>query len=199
MDSNGNAQGITIFVATDCASNERLSSDEQDARFLNSDLDVLYTLQSTFINATYDQEQGFEMYPPYTTSPDPTVVPTCLRGCLCGYTPYENLDTFAGPEIFGYCYCDESLAEIFVFLATMAVKGQQTLYTTPTNLSLLLFYNIDYGAFEAGLGDIFESYTNDLRADQPLWVNISEGSNLTVQRGFDCFGDYLADPLPVNT
>ena len=179
LDSNGNAQGITIFVATDCDSNERTYP--QDPRYSDfSDIDVLVTLSSTFINATY-QDGGFDDQ--YDTSKsDPAVIPTCLRGCLCAYSS----------SIYDYCDCPGTIANIFVYLAWLKLGGgQETIYTTPSNLSLLSFYfNLD--SFEAGLGSIIESYTG-IRVSQPVWVNISEGSNLTLQRGFECFGDYLTD------
>ena len=54
------------------------------------------------------------------------------------------------------------------------------IYTTPTNLSLLLQYNVGLDEFNSTIVDRHSS----------SWVNISEGSNLTLQKGFECFGDY---------
>ena len=67
----------------------------------------------------------------------------------------------------------------------------QEVYTTPTNLSLLLHYYVDSGDFNTTLVSF-----GDKNAE---WVNISEGSNLTLQRGFECFGDYetISENMPI--
>ena len=127
-------------------------------------------------------EFGYEIeaYPFTSHEPDgpldPAVLPTCLRGCLCGYsaTPHN-------PEsiVYDWCDCVNNLPLVFSFLASTAV------YTTPTNLSLLAHHNISYDDFNASIA---ANYLG--RRETPLWVNVSEGSNLTIQKGFECFGDY---------
>lgn len=142
------------------------------------DYDVLGTLNGELINAT--THVGDDGGPSYTRQPNPAVLPTCLRGCLCGYS---TLGLFvADTSVYSYCECYSTLANIFFYLAL--TQAASAIYTTPTNLSLLDHYEIDYHDFNASLLDLIVPFGT------PSWVNISEGSNLTIQKGVECFGDY---------
>ena len=197
LDNSGNAQGITLFVATDCNSNERLSLDGQDPRYDSFEMgqSVLATLFFEVINATEPDVHPQDDPYYFGGTSDPAVLPTCLRGCLCGYSGgYDTGDATVYPN----CFCQESLANIFYYLTT-ALAGDDltpTVYTTPNNLSLLLQYGIYFDDFNATLVSLFQPYYG-----MTSWVNISEGSNLTLQKGFECFGDYqtiseIMPPLP---
>ena len=142
------------------------------------DYDVLGTLKGELINAT--THVGDDGGPSYTRQPNPAVLPTCLRGCLCGYS---TLGVFvADTSVYSYCECYYTLANIFFYLAL--TQAASAIYTTPTNLSLLDHYEIESWDFNTSLFDLTSYYGNT------SWVNISEGSNLTLQKGFECFGDY---------
>ena len=73
----------------------------------------------------------------------------------------------------------------FYLTTTMSVDQARTICTTPTNISLLPLYDVDFNEFNTTLRYLF----NDSEGIES-WVNISEGSNLTLQKGFQCFGDY---------
>ena len=176
LDSNGNAQGVTIFIATDCEYNTPLPLGKQDPRYAAISINdlVLYD------GLSEDFRYGIDEYALPSTEPswpqDPAVLPTCLRGCLCGYSSASSMPD----SVYDYCDCG-NLPLVFSYLASLASTA---VYTTPTNLSLLAHYNIGYDDFNA-------SITNtNLGRGTLVWVNISEGSNLTIQRGFECFGDY---------
>ena len=131
LDDTGNAQGVTIFVATDYDSNEPLSEDQQDPRydFIGNGQPVLDRLFYTVINETepYDlvpvdnQTLDGGVLPPDpdilpsdpgVLPPDPSVLPTCLRGCLCGYSgPYGQYSD----DIYSYCDCEGSLAILSIY------------------------------------------------------------------------------------
>ena len=185
-----------MFVATDCNSNERLSLDEQDPRYYSFEMgqrSVLGTLGSEVINATEPDAltpQNDPVY--YYGTPDPAVLPTCLRGCLCGYS-----GNYQDATVYPWCDCHDSLANMFLYLATTPTVTDDgltpTIYTTPTNLSLLLQYGLDFHKLNASLVPFLGAHAS--------WVNISEGSNVTLQKGFECFGDYqtiseIMPPLP---
>ena len=186
LDSSGNAQGVTIFVATNCYSNERLSPREQDPRYDNtkSDVAVLDELAFEVLNATDPIDQlTITTDPDSYGTPDPPVPPTCLRGCLCGYSSWGyHLDA----TIYNFCDCQETLPNMFLYIASTLQPDvpPTTIYTTPTNLSLLLLYYIDLGYFNASIADMID------HQGTTSWMNISEGSNLTLQKGFECFGNY---------
>ena len=194
LDSNGNAQGVTIFVATDCVSNERLSTDQQDPRYLSiaQGQIVLDELLFTIINdsetlgpdpndvSSSSISSDSPVLLPYYATPDPSILPTCVRGCLCGYSDDLLFDT----TLYSYCDCQSSLAYLFIYLAVSDGYASEV-YTTPTNLSLLLNYDVDFYLFNTSLTSFFKG-----EYGLPSWINISEGSNLTLQRGFECFGDY---------
>lgn len=199
LDTSGNAQCVTIFVATDCYSNERLPPGEQDPRYdtSQSNVAVLETMFQGVINAT-EQAAYLSYYDPnsYPNSwpnsypngygtPDPAVLPTCLRGCLCGYLggkPDEPATVDA--SVYSYCTCAATLPHLFGYLASTLRPEGTIIYTTPTNLTLLVQSAVEFEYFNATLTDM-ESGTGT-----PVWINISEGSNLTLQKEFECFGDY---------
>lgn len=186
LDSSGNAQGVTIFVATDCYSNERLSPGEQDRRYdtTKSNIAVLDTLASEVLNASNEIDVlTTEIDPDSYGTPDPAVLPTCLRGCLCGYSVRKS---FEDATVYSHCDCQGTLSNMFFYIATTLQPDAPltAIYTTPTNLSLLLRYAVDFGDFNASIADL--SY----HQGTAFWMNISEGSNLTLQKGFECFGDY---------
>lgn len=144
------------------------------------------------INAT-DPDQPYQNpSAEYYNTADPAVLPTCLRGCLCGYSatyPYEDI------SVYSDCDCQQTLGYLFYYVA-ITKQGEKspptTVYTTPTNLSLLDHYDVPYDDFNGSITSV------SLAHETPLWVNVSEGSNLTLQKGFECFGDYqtIADIIP---
>ena len=167
LDSNGNAQGVTIFVATDCVSNERLSPDQQDPRYLSIAQGQI-VLDELLFTVTNDSETlGPDLndaslssvspdppvLPPYYATPDPSVLPTCLRGCLCGYSDDQMFDT----TLYSSCDCQSSLAYLFIYLAELLPDDYASaVYTTPTNLSLLLHYDVDFYLFNTSLTRVFK-------------------------------------------
>ena len=191
LDSNGNAQGVTLFVATDCDHNERLSLDQQDPRYdtIEEDQPVLAQLSLTAINETDQYDHNAYNDPSFYTTPDPPVLPTCLRGCLCGYSGYSDYSSSTN-TLYNLCICKELLAYLFIYLQTLLpATFSPTVYTTPTNLSMLLDWDIGFDEFNTTL--LYYGYVS--------WVNISEGSNLTLQKGFECFGDYetISEIMPL--
>ena len=187
MDSNGNAQGITVFVATKCNSNEHLSSDQQDPRYTPDYLlgSALEGLSDEIVTAV-ETEGAAPTENEYTAAPEPPILPTCLRGCLCGYSATSYNDAI---DLYTYCDCEGSLAHLFVYLAkSLPDANNLTIYTTPTNLSLLRQYDVDFDVFNAKIANY--SYFHEDAYAFASWVNISEGSNLTLQKGFEWFGDY---------
>lgn len=165
-----------------------MTEDQQDPRYALSDgqygvedyITVADQLSLTAINESLpvdiDPDNG---HPIYYATPDPLVLPTCLRGCLCGYSAGPIYDD---TTIYGYCNCGESLVYFFLYLASL---GGTPIYTTPTNLSLLLHYDVKFYDFNTTL---FRNYA--VENGDAVWENISEGSNLTLQKGFECFGDF---------
>ena len=155
LDSSGNAQGVTIFVATDCYSNERLSPGEQDPRYdtTKSNNAVLNALASEVINATELSAEVTNHDPNAYGTLDPAVLPTCLRGCLCGYSGRKISED---ATVYSYCGCQETLSNAFFYIASTLQPDilVPTIYTTPTNLTLLLQYDVDFGYFNASIADI---------------------------------------------
>ena len=96
---------------------------------------------------------------PGVLPPDPSVLPTCLRGCLCGYSaPYGQYSD----DIYSYCDCKGSLAILFFYLSLVRIEDYpaQTLnappvYTTPTNLSLLLQYSVGVDEFNSSIVETY--------------------------------------------
>ena len=88
--------------------------------------------------------------------------------------------------VYNFCDCQTTLPNMFFYIAWALQPDVPltTIYTTPTNLSLLLLYDVDLGYFNATIAEL-----SDHQGTTP-WMNISEGSNLTLQKGFECFGNY---------
>ena len=88
--------------------------------------------------------------------------------------------------IYNYCDCQDLLVYYFYYLTTtVPVDPASTFYTTPTNISLLQLYEVDFNEFNTT-----PSYFSNNPPETKSWVNISEGSNLTLQKGFECFEDF---------
>ena len=188
-DSNGNAEGITIFVTTNRTTNERLAPNQQDPRYVNQRVNPfsVYEALVTDLNFTSDlakteaentPSESLSTNERYLT-PDPDVFPTCARGCFCSYAPQLYTREFS-IAVYTYCECLDVLPDIFLNLAgeDLAEGSYNTVFTTPTNFSLLDSYYISYDEFGKTIANL-----------GGLWVNISEGDNLTLQTGFEYFGD----------
>ncbi|KAI9702379.1 MAG: hypothetical protein M1836_000858 [Candelina mexicana] len=94
LDSNGNAEGITSFVATYCdmedleiglahSNNERLPMDQQDPRY---SIPALPPSGFDQIQFAIDQSEiDRSGYPSRPASYDPTITEFCRRYCFCNY------------------------------------------------------------------------------------------------------------------
>ena len=191
-DSNGNAEGITIFVTTDCNTNERLGPNQQDPRYVNQLEDPfgVYESLKSDLTPSYDEiGNDFDKTQNGYLTRDPDVFPSCARGCLCSYAPKSP--SVYSIAVYTYCDCSQTIPDIFLVLVSYD-NGRGTeysnIYTTPTNLSLLDSYYVSYDFFNT-----------TITGAGGTWINIPEGSNLTLQTGFECFGDAetISDVIPV--
>lgn len=77
-DEDSNPGGDTLFVSTDCETNERLDYRSQDARYDLDFPDSLLDVRADLRNYTLDEELSIASKGPFADE-------TCYRGCLCSY------------------------------------------------------------------------------------------------------------------
>ena len=163
VDSNGDADGVTVFVAKDCATGERLSYD-QDVQYDDLD-DNIPVLSSGLANTFFADGLG-------TAAPDPDDTDTCNRGCICGYSPNKNQAMYPPwPMIPAYfsCQCDVWLSNYLSAIINASPSLNKVLVTT-ANISLLNHYSVNYTGLVT---------TDSSTGAKPL------------QSPFECFGDPL--------
>ena len=170
VDSNGDADGVTVFVATDCGSNDRLPFNQQDVKYssLNNNVPILVSGIDEFLtNSVSSALSGIDamniLPGEGPAAPDPIDVDTCNRGCICGYSPNQTQTlSFFSPMVPAYilCECDMWL--------------QNYLSDKAANISLLDHYSVNYTSLMT---------TNSSTDAEPL------------QSPFECFGD----PLTIGT
>ena len=107
---------------------------------------------------------------------NPALGPVCDQGCGCGYAKGPSY-TWAPGDLFEWtpyhgCDCTKFLPSYF----QRYTDESGYFYVTPTNLSVLQYYN----AINAD-GTIGEELS---------YVNISEGDSRTVSKTFECYADY---------
>ena len=199
LDSNGDAQGITVFVVTDCYTNEPLGAG-QDPRYA--------PLFSQYIRANYEHNPNSTTI--LLNSKNLISYESCRRACLCGYASTKN--DFV--PIFDGCDCTTITPLAFYYLN----NATGLLSLTLSNVSLL-FDNYsssrisrefpDYTDYSSTIStdfitaaeiangtladgslfnvDIFDGFTN--LSSSYLSQVIPEGSNLTIKKDFECFGN----------
>ena len=95
VDGNGNADGVTVFVAKNCRTGERLPYDQQDVKYggFNNNRPILAVSQLTDPTSVLSEINTTNILvnpPEGDVLPDPVDVDTCNRGCICGYSPNKN-------------------------------------------------------------------------------------------------------------
>ena len=169
VDSNGDADGVTVFVAKDCATGERLSY-VQDIQYnhLKGNIPVL----STGLANTFSSD---------VAAPDPNDTDTCNRGCICGYSPNKNQTVIIPWPVFpAYlsCQCDHWLSNYLIAIVYGSLLPNSPppnkIFATAANISLLDHYSVNYTG---------------------LVITNSSTDAVPFQRPFECFGN----PLTVGT
>lgn len=99
-DGDGNAEGVTAFVVTDCITIVRLNRSYQDVGYdtkANVDGELDLSLPSSVHNASPFSVAG-------TPLSDPLGEASCQRGCFCGYLSQQMVLTLGSgqgcPTIF---------------------------------------------------------------------------------------------------
>ena len=114
VDGNGNADGITVFVAENCTTGERLPYVQQDVKYdgFNDSTPILAVPQltdPTFVLSEINTTNILATPPEGDVLPDPVDVDTCNRGCICGYSPNKNQTLTYQSRIdpaYLFCQCD---------------------------------------------------------------------------------------------
>ena len=201
-DKQGNPGGDTVFVTTNCSTNERLHDlspngslhDSQDPRYL---VEAYGGTALTVADPTTDES--------YTSVGD-TSEETCDRACLCGYSLGTALLGSISPltidSPYDACDCQNRFAGTFVNiffrqvgmsyrrLASMNGLNGPLLPVTKANLSLLRYYG--QIPCNASLSRPGLSYPTNLTFDggsNPYTlVSIPDGDNRTILNPYECFG-----------
>ena len=131
VDSNGDADGVTVFVSKDCATGKRFSYD-QDVQYRDHDGNV--PVLST--GAALD---------PYDADAD-----TCKRGCICGYSANTTQTLSVQLPIqlptvpaYLFCQCNLWLSNYLTALIDASPSLNKVLVTA-ANISLLDHYSVNY-------------------------------------------------------
>ena len=187
-DSNGNTEGATIFVSTDCHNGERLTGSQQDSVYEDQGLSVPAYAELT--NDTYDNWEDTDMN--FLTQ-DPSGWPTCERRCLCGYAnvPLSNYDPLYS---YGFRNCTIHLPLVYLTIAF-------DIFVTQANISILQFYGIY----------INESVTIFSTSNITMLSNVSEGVEWfftdqtsetiykPVYNPYECFGVFPSIQVAFNS
>ena len=181
VDSNGDADGVTVFVATDCGSNDRLSLSQQDVKYssLNNNVPLLFPGTDDILTNSNPALAGIsapDIGQPTgdgVTAPDPNDIDTCDRGCICGYSPNKTQIPQNIPSIhpaYSFCECEIWLHS---YLST-SISGppySSAILVTAANISLFDHYSVNY----TGL----------------VTTNSSTDNVEPLQSPFECFGNPL--------
>ena len=148
VDSNGDADGVTVFVATDCGSNSRLPFPQQDVRYIGDTnyMPILGNSEPTTEHPSFlipFRDQPFPISGP--AAADPKYIDTCNRGCICGYSPTSNqsvpLDWPIYPAYY-FCQCDIWLSDYLHGLIDISLVFDAVLVTA-ANISMLDHYSVN--------------------------------------------------------
>ncbi|KAL6719491.1 hypothetical protein ACLMJK_003731 [Lecanora helva] len=192
LDSNGNAEGVTVFVQTYCA--ENLESEDtgiEDSRYNDVPPPGVVVQPVAAIDI------------PYTKEIVPDSYQTCYRACLCGYElEGDKRQKFTAPQLqlnpYADCKCFDALPAIFFHLLNPMDKlsrGEDIQYevpVTPTNVSLLessQYTNISFGE-ETPYADFFNLTYPPYPAINLTWVSIDESDSRIIRKPFECFAEY---------
>ena len=181
LDGNGNADGVTVFVAKNCTTGERLPYDQQDVKYrgFNNNRPILAVSQLTDPTSVLSEINTTNILanpPEGDVLPDPVDVDTCNRGCICGYSTNKNQSLTYQSRIdpaYLFCQCDVWL-QYYLSAAVNEQPNKSAVLVTAANVSLFDRYSVNYTGLVT---------TNDSTGAKPL------------QRPFECIGD----PLTVGT
>ena len=178
VDGNGDADGVTVFVAKNCTTDKRLGSDHQDVKYSGNSNDVPILGFSESTEATFVVAEGNIMTHPTRhgdspAAPDPGDDDTCNRGCICGYSP-QNDQIISYPWLvfpaYLFCKCDTWLSVCLVGMMTGQPLSVYKVFATAANISLLDHYSVNYTG---------------------LVTTNSSTNAVPFQRPFECFGNPL--------
>ena len=171
LDSNGDADGVTVFVSTECGSNERLPFSQQDAKYSNFNNNIPLLVPGQVY--AFPANSAVRSFGEGAAAPDPSDVDTCNWGCICGYSPNTTQISSFLPLLYLiypaylFCQCD-------LWLQTSLDEQFSRLPATAAEISILDHYYVNC----TGL------VTNSTNADYTPFTSPLE-----------CFGD----PLTVGT
>ena len=179
---DGNPEGDTVFVLTDCTTNERLS-DGQDARYnaFEDGLDLRANLK-------------LDLRTKYT---GPLLVPysgeTCNRGCFCAYNRLQSVQSnvsapYGTCDVIGYDSDIGTCRNILESTYRDFADSRDTLipavvHLTSANITLLKFYGIIECTAAEGPGS-----SGQLSPDLS-WSWVPEVDDKVFMNPYDCFGD----------
>ena len=186
VDSNGNADGVTVFVATDCGSNDRLSFNQQDVKYTSSKnnlpqlvpgTDEILTNSNPELAGISATDIGTPPTGEGVSAPDPNDIDTCDRGCICGYSPNKTQTQPNFRSIYPaylFCQCDIWL-QSYLDNSFSGPPYSSAILVTAANISLFDHYSVNYTGI--------------------VTTNSSTVNLESLQSPFECFGD----PLTVGT
>ena len=137
VDSNGEADGVTVFVAVNCTTGGPLPYSYQDAIYSSID-SPLATLSEAVANETF-------AFAPGAAALYPKDLDTCNRGCLCGYSPNKAQTIMLDPQLdlgYFFCQCDVWLQ---YYLSDILAEPPypSAVLVTAANISLLDHYFVN--------------------------------------------------------
>lgn len=155
VDGNGDADGVTVFVAKNCTTGERFGPDQQDVKYSGNVDDTPILGFSKLPDEIYVGLDGDTLIHPArpgegSAAPDPAEDDTCNRGCICGYSANIDQDiTYPWPIIpaYSFCECDIWLSDYLWNYFYDAIDGRpfvKNIFATAANISLLNHYSVNY-------------------------------------------------------
>ena len=190
----GNAEGDTVFVKTDCSTNQRLLDGQDDRYNLSSGSHYL-----TAYNVESDNDHS-----PFVTL-TPSSYETCRRACYCGYirdmpegtTPYEACNRFTDE---GEHTCGDLILRDYGMRTNIIATDNVAL--TSANMTVLKYWYAMRCDTPEGLnstGD-FRISPSGLEPERTLnWHWVPDDSLEIVQNPYDCFGDFWSIAKVINT
>ncbi|KAI9707071.1 MAG: hypothetical protein M1836_000031 [Candelina mexicana] len=196
-DEEGNAEGVTFFVATHCENNTLAPPEVQDARLRVRDFYILLSLpdsEYTFINGLLEHYVFYEQSTAALEGEGAlSAQPTCDRGCLCGYA--GNFDSINEPHGVRWPYascgsCNSSFVSVFAkygdnpptcdnrndFGEVQDNELGMSLFlcrvpVSPTNITLMLEYGVNLTHW----------------LDQEYIIEVEEGDPGVIKNPYECF------------
>ena len=154
VDANGDADGVTVFLAKNCTTGERLPYDQQDAKYggLNNNMPILAVSQLTDPTSVLSDVNTTSILanpPEGDVVPDLVNVDTCNRGCLCGYSPNKNQTLPYQSQIdsaYLFCQCNVWLQH-YLSAAVDEQPNKSAVLVTAANITLFDHYSVSYTGF----------------------------------------------------